>query len=203
MLLHRHESFKPVRHRSCNNNVKRFDQFVGRRQCRSRLSQKHRPVDFEVIIVAAIQRVEIIGPCPLQEFAVRFDTPRIAATTFSYSPHRTSMWIAMWSKCPARGCSADRHGEVRAPDAETFPSDESTCAAGPDGSTHRRGCRTHLPGLIWLPACRPRRRLPSLQIPQGPRRTVHDRFCEQCRDIQIAGICLMHAAHRIYVGVVP
>ena len=49
----------------------------------------------------------------------------------------------------------------------------------------------------------PRRRLPCLQIPQGLRRTVHDRFCEQCRDIQIAGICLMHAAHRIDVGVVP
>ncbi|MNH37746.1 hypothetical protein D3C79_986920 [compost metagenome] len=79
--LHRHEAFEPVGHGRFFHPQEVFDegigQLIGGLQGRLVLAEEHRRIEFEVVIVAAVQGVEIDRALLSQVQAVGLDCPVI------------------------------------------------------------------------------------------------------------------------------
>ena len=81
MLFHRHESLEPIGHRRALDPQQLLgqigDHLVCRLECRLVLAEEHRAIEPEVIVVAPIERIEILRPPLLEEFAVAGDGPAV------------------------------------------------------------------------------------------------------------------------------
>ena len=82
MQLHRHEALEPVGHRrgfDAQQVLRQSrDHFVGGFEGRFKLAEEHRAIELEVKIVAAIERIEIVGAFACEIFAVGRDRAAVA-----------------------------------------------------------------------------------------------------------------------------
>ena len=78
---HRHEPLGPVRHRRHLDAqellAERRGHLVGRLERRLDLAEEHRAVDLEVVVVAAVERVEVERALALEVLAIGLDRPLV------------------------------------------------------------------------------------------------------------------------------
>ncbi len=185
------------------------DHLVGRLERRPELAEEHRSVDPEVEVVAAVERVEVERPLALEVLPVRLDRPLVSddrRRCRGRTGRRYGSACGGGGLRRARGCAAGRRLAAPARGAATSPSGGCTCAEGRGGAR-----RPLLPCARAPPRARsiastvsaPDGRLAGREVPELPRRAVHERLGEQRRDVEVVGEPRVDVTHRRCVCVVP
>ena len=193
MQLHRHEAFEPVGHRRrfdrSSSSGKAFDHPVGRLDRDLVLAEEHRAVELEVVVVDAIEGVEVHRPRRARGISRR---PR--SRRCSTRPRRGSARRARrcgWA-CACR-CPAVRH-ERR---AASRPPRSARSGCGDISIRWMYMCSS--PG--WMPRClvasarsstsiastvlAPSAGCAGNQVPEQPGGAVHQRLGEQRGDVEV------------------
>ncbi len=210
MLLHRDIALDEVGHRRRGNAQQLFrrgvDQFLRRHDRRRVLAHEHRAVDHEVMVVGAIERIDVHRPFARQILAVDGhrlliiddDVAIVAAQHIDMGRHMDQVaglghQLAQPVARPKRPLRERRH--LHQMDVEMQQA----------GMIPRRGLgleqaleqllRLLRPGLLGNATAR--------EVPHLPRRLVHDRFGQHAADVEIIAEAGVDLAHLLGEGLVP
>ena len=204
MQAHRHEPLQPVglsRPRCAAATRAGSPQLVGRLQRRLELAEEHRAVDREVVVVAAVDGVEVVR-------AREREVAAVGARGGLVPDHHVAVVAAQHVDVgrhvhEVAGVGDERRAAGRppaapAPGRATSPSRGRTCAAGPDAG----GAATAMPrssAAIASAVSAPSAGVP-VEVPQLPWRPVHQRLGEQRRHVGVVRVLGVDGAHRVGVG---
>ena len=206
---HGQEALEPVGHRRRRHPQEllgdRIRQLLRGFQRDPGLSREHRAVDAEVVVVRAVERVEVHRAGPVPELRVRLDGPRVGG-------HRAPV-------VPAQHVQVRRH-VVQVPGV----GDQSAEPVGNHQALLRRGGHLHqvdvhvqqarvpqgrrvgqcpLQHPLGLGGAGTRCRLAGAQVPQLPWGQVHQRVGVERGHVEVVAELPVDAAHRVCVVRVP
>ena len=209
MHPHGEEALQPVGHGRALHAQQllrdgRFE-LRGRLQCRSGLAQEHRTVDLEVVVVRAVQRVEVHRAGPPQVLLIgpdrvavaRHDPPVVPAQHIEMRGHVVQ--VARVRDQPSQPVG-DRKGLLRRR-RHLHQVDVHVQYARVIGA--RPGRQRTVEDVLRLQRARADGGLARAQVPQLPRCEVHQRVRVEGGDVQIVGCELVNGAHGLGIGRVP
>ena len=205
---HRHEALGPVRHRRHLDAqqllAERRGHLVGRLERRLDLAQEERAVDLEVVVVAAVERVEVERALALQVLAIGLDGPLVP---------RDDVAVAA-----AQHVDVRRH-VLQVPGVGHEPAQlvgRRQRALRKRRHLHRVEVQVQQPGVRLrrarhAPLQHGERlervgalgRLAGLQVPELPRSPADQRLGEQRGHVGIVAELAVGGPHRLGVGVAP
>ena len=211
--LHRHEALQPVRHRRAlhpehglRNDIQ---DALGGPHRGSVLSEEHRTVEHEVVVVRERHRVPDPGLA-------------VAPEQLVVGGARARIPVDRRLVVPALDVDVSRHVQQVAGVGHQIAQAVGRAQRPFRMRGHLQGVDVHVQqaGMVRLPRGLPRRdgvfehperldgvrslgRLARLEVPQGPGRAVHERLGEQRAHVGVARERSVHLAHRAGVVVVP
>ena len=171
-------------------------------------AEEHRAVNLEVIVVAPIEGVEVDASLALQELAVRFDRgviglhhrPVVAAQHVDVRGHVPQVAGVRHQVAQQVACGEGALGMRRHLHQVDVHVQQAGVGRFAPGFAPFHGPFKDLDRFRRVRALRDGT---GLQIPQSPRRAIHDRLRKQRRDVRIVPVFLVDRAHRRRVVVIP
>ena len=170
------------------------------------LAEEHRPVDGEVVVVGAVERVDVHRPLAGQELAVGDDrllvvdqhVAVVAAEHVDVGGHVDQVpgirhQIAQPVARPQRALREGRH--LHQVDVEM-----QEPRMVPRGGDVAEGALQHVDRLRRAGALGD---APGLEVPHLPGRQVHDRLGEDGAHLEVVAVGVEHPAHGVRIGGVP